>query len=272
MGQLASDSAKWDGNSEHYLYRLADGGATGVVTPIHQLIARGVTKIIAFANYDNKFVSDKSKWSPKRKVGGDWILGESIDNGTPLYFGVPTVGIKYGSMDYSPEHNQIFHRHYWGEFVDCLQNNANSGKGTFCKMNLKTKGNSWWGIAEGIEVELAFFYLNSAPGFDALLPKETKDESDAKDSGLLKNFPQYHTLLNNAQGLAVGTVFSNTVGITDIGVHEANLLASQTKWVAKNFMGDLNAMFKSVPAPTNPPTRPLPSRRPEAPYSMSGTS
>ena len=97
VGQLASDSAKYDGSSQQYLYRLGDGGATGVVTPIHQLIARGVENVIAFANYDNKLGS-AAEWDVE---ANDFIEGVSMDNTTLLWFGVPTTEIKYGSMDYS---------------------------------------------------------------------------------------------------------------------------------------------------------------------------
>ena len=100
------------------------------------------------------------------------------------------------------------------------------------------------------------FYLKSASRFDEQLPAETQAEIADLENGKIKNFPQYFTLLNNAQGLSLGTVASNTVGITDIGVEEANLLASQTKWVTEQHMDELTSMFASVAPPTSSPTLP----------------
>ena len=261
IGQLATDSAKFDSTSEQFTYRLGDGGATGVVTPIHQLIARGVPKVIAFANYAAKLYGSDS-WNVSTHA---WKEDASIDETTPLWFGVETSPIKYGSMDYSVQHNQIFRDTDWPKFVKCLQKSLSDGNGAFCKMNLKTVKNAHWGIPANLDIELAFFYLSKSPNFEARLPKNTRDEinkSEDVDDKKIRNFPNYKTLLNNGQGLGLGTVFTNTVGITDVGDEEATLIASLQKFVVESHMGALRSMFS---APTRPPTRrptPKPTNRP----------
>ena len=254
LGQLASDSAKWDGDSDHYLYRLGDGAATGVSLPIHQLIARGVTKVIAFANNDNPFVADKSKWSPKNG-SPNFVADASIDGTTPLWFGIETFQTKYGSIDYDTSHSQIFPTSEWADFIDCLQDAANSGKGTFCKKTMTTVANAWWGIPSGMEIELAYFYLKASEEYEKLLPAETKAEVDDKENGDIRNWPQVFTLTNNAKPLNLENVLKNEVGITDISVPEANLLASFTKWVTKQHMNELSSMFTGdLSPPTLSPT------------------
>ena len=58
---------------------------TAVVTPIHQPIARGVTNVIAFANYDNKFEEDNKVES--QNGSPDFIL-------VSLWMQLPLCGLE----------------------------------------------------------------------------------------------------------------------------------------------------------------------------------
>ena len=191
--------------------KLSDGAFSdnlGVLS----LLARGVKKIIVFAN-------------------GTDTADEICD--VPQLFGLAREScVSKGSMSLNTI--KVFNSDdYIKKVLPQFKTTYESGGPTFARAKLNVLENINLGISGNYEVEILFILLMPSTKFLNSLPSETRKE--ISDSGLLNNFPWYKTFFQNLN-----------LGIISLTLEQFNMLSAYTDWYLSQpeLKTEIEQMFK----------------------------
>lgn len=164
---------------------FGDGGSLdnfGVIS----LLQRKVDQIVVFVNTDVP-------------IDTTFVPGDATPTATTISYDFYTL---FG--DYSYENhlqNQVFTKgdfeNVFNQFKACIR----KGEPVTAKVTTKTQANQWWGIPEGQEVEILWFYNEKSPQWDSMLDTAIQTDINIGECGPFANFPQYTT------GHAAGDLF-----------------------------------------------------------------
>ena len=198
-------------DSKNVLYsektHLGDGGFSdnsGVLS----LLARGVKRIISFANDQDKIINYSS----------------TTCQSLPSLFGVANTSC--ASLYPDSNSKQVFNSSdYTNIIFPQLQTTLNSGGPTYARASLQVLPNKIYGIAGGYTVDILFILLQPSSIFNNQLPKEIQNQitsiplTSLSIQGDFNNFPNY---LTSFQNLNLGGV--------SLTLSQINLLSSYTEW------------------------------------------
>lgn len=180
---------------------LADGGNVENVH-LSGLIQRNVTRIFAFVN---SVIQLDLEWNPFDMQP----TSELVANDFAALFGL--------CADVTPSYNysdvQLFPSSDFPTLIHELQASAKRGAGAVATSMHTTVRNDVLGVAEGIAVNITWFYLADSLTWRSHLPKETK--LLLATDPLFREFPHYST------------------GRLDLGLPEINALSSLVSFVVK---------------------------------------
>mmetsp|Transcript_19857 Transcript_19857/g.48580 ORF Transcript_19857/g.48580 Transcript_19857/m.48580 type:complete len:574 (-) Transcript_19857:309-2030(-) len=174
-------------------FLAGDGGAVQNVNLIG-FIQRGIRNIIVFHNAEVP-LNPHNNWDAKKRFPNE----DDIIPQLPAYFGVIIKGEEIGE---DLMRDQIFNETDFPRVIEALQDAQASGKGCMARVELKTVENRWFGINEGIRVNVTFVYLSRTKEWEAQLreevqskvvPKKNPDDPSSLPSGTFDNFPNFNT-------------------------------------------------------------------------------
>ena len=185
-------------------YEFADGGSLenlGVIT----MLQRKVGKLLVFLNSPTSL---DTTYDP--------------NSGPPTNMQVDSdLNVLFGYFDGTPfeVNDQVFHSSDYATVVNGLIEKKKKGETIMTRTKLKTKGNTWWGIEEGQEVEIMWVYNDVVMDWQSQLPQATQDAIAEGENGPFPNFPLYKTVDENG--------FLRLVQLTN---QQVNLLYELSAW------------------------------------------
>lgn len=193
------------------LARIGDGGYTDQLSII-PLVARGVKKIISFANL-------------LPNTSTVFSSGTDMENYFELQqlFGVaPVEALNQGLAGGNTA--QIFNSiDYKNKLMPALKTSVSNGGPCFARVTLDVISNPNNGVLGGYQVDILFLLLYplSKRFYDSLTDQKIKDNitSSKIGGGLFNNFPIYKTFFQNA-----------SLGVIDLTLGQSNLLSTYTDW------------------------------------------
>ena len=202
---------------------LADGGYA-TYNPIHSLIARGLTKIVAF---HNDFVGISPTYDPTqgyvyKQIASTFaaLFGMNTTAGHPTWY-YETATAVFSPSQYAP-------------VVQAMQASQAAGNGAFWRGTLTTVANERFSIPAGLEVDVAFFYLADSDTWRAQLPNDTQTELNLGSSGAFPGFPFYAT---------TGEDFASSGRLWSYTPEQVNLLSGLTSWVVEQNWDKVSDLF-----------------------------
>ena len=174
--------------------QLSDGGFSdnfGIIS----LLARGVKKIIIFANGTDNYDS-------KCDLQGFFGLAPNTCESTGML---------------ALNQIQVFNRTDYDRLMNDFKLNSKNDGPSFARISLDVIQNSINGVAGGYKVDLLIINLQPCNRFLNNLPVEVKNQITS--SGSLSNFPWYKTFFQNTN-----------LGIVSLTISQFNLLSTYTDW------------------------------------------
>ncbi len=177
---------------------LGDGGSLQNDNII-SLIQRKVKRVICICS-SSVVLQPREKWDPEV----DALHSNHIDFFIPALFGlIPENMTTKDTLLYDVTKSRIFDSKEWIPLAKELQAALSRGKGVVVTRNLVTVRNEYYGIEEGFEVKVLFYYLARATEWETALSPAMKelvqpeengmDLSQERGSGPFINFPNYQT-------------------------------------------------------------------------------
>jgi hypothetical protein len=197
-------------------FLLGDGG--NVENPhLIGMLQRRMKKVVMFCNWELP-LAPVTRWNPSTAAPSVTDLDDDI----PAFFGIIATGDTNKTRGYYLEKNTVFRAADFPPVAVALQRAQLGGKGAVVTTPLVTVANEWYGIPDGLEVNVTWVYLSRTFAWEQQLPadirsrvvpsKNPEDPSSLMTSGEFKGFPHYST---------------DDLSLT---ASKANLLASLTAW------------------------------------------
>lgn len=191
------------------------------------LIKRGVKNIISFVNCETPLAPGWDPTAQPRPTDAD------MDNVIPAFFGMADDNASIG-IDYTRD--VLFDASGFVPLVQQLQRSQAAGHSALALTNLTTVKNDWYGIDEGVHVQILWVYLaRSFLWENALGDPEVRaqavvnttpwDPRPIPQSGNFTRFPYWNDVTDLHQSAA-----------------ETNLLADYTAWVVHQN----EALFRTI--------------------------
>uniref|UniRef100_A0A7S1W0B7 Uncharacterized protein n=1 Tax=Alexandrium catenella TaxID=2925 RepID=A0A7S1W0B7_ALECA len=190
-------------------YQLGDGGNlenTGVLAALQ----RGATRIVAMINSDIPLDPSANLCAPAPALSLPGRVTSQLANLFGFLEG--SSGATYNTR------NQVFDSSEFMPLLCEFQGLKSQGRPLVLRKQLVVQANTWWGIAGGTSVDVAFSLLDSAFAFQDQLPQETQAALSQGPIGGLSGFPNFKTTFNNFPDL------------TRYTPRQINLLAALTEW------------------------------------------
>jgi hypothetical protein len=167
-------------NPQENLLMQSDGGYSSY-TPVASLIARGVTKIVAFVNSYTP-LANATQYNPVKQG----YVTDLISSSFAAWFGFKTA-------DYYESATHIFPQDQFVGLVKKMQASQAAGNGAFVRAQLTTIANVQFAVPAGLKVDIAFFLTSSSSKFISRLPLDVQADIALGDAGPYPKFPYTST-------------------------------------------------------------------------------
>jgi len=200
-------------------FAMTDGGYSSN-TPIISLIARGVTKIVAFMQTYVPLAS-ASQYNPAT----DGYVPETVDFMIPAWFGLNVEAQVKTAFYLIPA--AIFQTSQYASFVSAMQQSQAAQQGAYVRQTLTTIANPYYGIPAGIQVDLCLFYTSTSTTWQNQLASDIQSDIALGANGPYANFPYY------------ATSFQNEMEFTEYTPAQINLAAALSSWMILQHIDDV---------------------------------
>ena len=126
-------------------------------------------------------------------------------------------------------HNTVFPQNRLKGLLEKMSAQVVAGNACVVEETYDVLGNDFWGIEDGWQVQVMWFYLTEATNFNNMLPEDTMTEMLKSIRGDFPRFPNYKTF-GTKKGTRIEPALTHS---------QANILASFTEWSVTQNISDI---------------------------------